>query len=92
VASLRIRRAGYFGIARKLKVLVDGQVVGSVGRAADPIDVSPGTHTVAVKMDWVKSPALEIAVAEGETWYSRRVPHCSGRASSFKVRLTSPKG
>jgi hypothetical protein len=67
VASLRIRRTGYFGVARKLKVLVDGQAVGSVGRAAEPLEVSTGTHTVAVKMDWVKSPALEIAFAAGET-------------------------
>jgi hypothetical protein len=67
VATLTIRRTGYFGVARKLKILIDGQVVGAVGREGGSIDLEPGPHEVAVKMDWVKSRPLELSVEEDET-------------------------
>jgi hypothetical protein len=68
MATLRVSRYGKIGLARGLKVLLDGAVICSVdqGRVA-LIEVTPGTHSVAVKMDWVQSKPLEFTIVEGET-------------------------
>ena len=62
------RKQGFFGRFRKLKILVDGEIVASVGGSdSASIAVAPGHHSVTVKMDWVESQPLELDVTDGET-------------------------
>jgi hypothetical protein len=64
VARLR----GYMGTLRKLKVLLDNQEVAAL-RPDETIrlQVEPGSHTIAVKMDWAKTPPLELECKERGT-------------------------
>lgn len=51
----------FFGCARKLKVRVDGVVIGAVKAGKTEVfEVTAAIHAVQVSMDWVKSPALEV--------------------------------
>jgi hypothetical protein len=68
MATLRVSRYGRVGVGRGLKVLLDGVVVCSVDQnRVAVIEVTPGTHSVAVKMDWVQSEPVEVTLGEGET-------------------------
>ncbi len=55
----------YFGCARALKIIIDGEDVGKVNsRKSEIFTVSPGSHMVQVSMDWCKSKAYPIELAE----------------------------
>lgn len=55
-----------YGVLRKLQVLVDGTRRASLrhGGSVD-IEVTPGPHEVAVKMDWAKTPPMTVECREG---------------------------
>ena len=56
---------------RAYKLLVDGRVAGEV-RDGQEIrhTVTPGTHTVAMKIDWSGSDSLSVTLGSGETaWF-----------------------
>jgi len=61
------RKEDYFGVARKLKVFIDGKHVADLkwGQAID-IHVRPGYHTVKVKMDWCTCKPVGFKLRGGE--------------------------
>ncbi len=66
---LRVSRAtSYADRLRAYKILVDGQVEGSI-KAKETMDirVAPGTHEVMMKIDWCRSNRLPVQIGEGET-------------------------
>lgn len=67
-STIRIRRAeDFFGMARKLKVLIDDEHVTDLkyGEGID-IHVRPGFHTVRVKMDWCTCRPAGVKLDSGE--------------------------
>ena len=55
---------------RSYHVYVDGvRVVDVKNGATVQGPISPGTHVVYVKIDWVSSPPLTVAVLAGQTHY-----------------------
>jgi hypothetical protein len=62
MAKIIVRRTGSFQDAlRKYKVLIDGEVVGKVGRNKQiEVDVPPGSHEVQMKIDWGRSEAVTV--------------------------------
>jgi hypothetical protein len=68
-ATLRVRRVrNSWALLRRLVVLVDGEKAGMIrpGKTAT-IEVAAGIHSVAVRMDWVQSPAVEATCVDGTT-------------------------
>jgi hypothetical protein len=65
--TIRVRRtAKTYAALRKLQVLVDGTPRASLSRGNSvDIDVTPGRHEVAVKMDWARTPPLTVECREG---------------------------
>ncbi len=66
---LRVRRGSdYQDRLRAYKVRVDGVEAGTV-RCNSTVEIAlqPGTHKVAVAIDWCGSNQLEITASEGET-------------------------
>ena len=60
------RAAGNYALLRKLRVLVDGQEVGSVARnEVQSFPIDPGPHLVQVGMDWVVSPPETVVARAG---------------------------
>ena len=50
---------------RKLKVFVDDERIGTVGwKDTLTADLTRGTHTITVRMDWVVSPPLTIVASD----------------------------
>jgi hypothetical protein len=56
---------------RAYKLLVDGHVAGEVRDSQEVRHtVTPGTHTVAMKIDWSGSDTLSVTLGSGETaWF-----------------------
>jgi hypothetical protein len=68
MATIYVSRTGWYGLLRSYKILVDGVVIASLWRGRTvAIEVEPGAHSVATKMDWVQSEPLEVVVAAGES-------------------------
>jgi hypothetical protein len=68
VTSIRVQRPhDGGGMLRRLVVDLDGQQVAALkqGESVD-LPVSAGTYAVAGRMDWTRSPALEVEIAEGQ--------------------------
>lgn len=56
----------WMGSARSFVVSIDGRKAGSVKRGApSQFAVSPGTHEVAVSIDWVRSRAVQVVAETG---------------------------
>ncbi len=56
------------GIARRLPVRVDGEVVATLRPGErQAVEISPGHHVVQAKMDWCTSPPLPVDVAGDES-------------------------
>lgn len=52
---------------RKFKVLIDGQVAGTIASGVcERYTVTPGKHRVQVKIDWYSSEVLELNLSAGE--------------------------
>ena len=50
----------FFGGSRSFTVWIDGLRAGKVKREVEEFAVEPGHHTVAVSMDWLRSPPLQV--------------------------------
>jgi len=61
-ANLRIRRDWqYVDSLRKYHIIVDGEQFGDVWAESElSVPVSPGSHTIQFRMDWVGSPAMTL--------------------------------
>lgn len=56
-----VRKSESMGVLRRLKILLDGKVVGWVKDGqSQTIEVPEGAHEVSVKMDWVKSNRVTV--------------------------------
>ncbi|MEU6355919.1 hypothetical protein ABZ896_42520 [Streptomyces sp. NPDC047072] len=65
--SVRRDEADSYAQLRRYKVYVDGEHVGDLRRGETCLRaVSPGTHTVQVKISWCSSRPLSVGVSEGE--------------------------
>ena len=69
LATIRLTRTTYFpDTLRAYRIMVDGMEMARVkGGESVEIPVSPGTHSVVVKIDWCGSPTLDFTVRTGET-------------------------
>ena len=69
MSHITIRRKGGFNdLARSYIILVDGVAEGVVKHGdAVSISVSPGRHSLQLKIDWCTSPELHIDVPAGQT-------------------------
>jgi hypothetical protein len=67
VATVTIERTRtYFGRARRLKVVIDGRVAGSLRHGeVRSFPVGDAEHTVMTKMDWFKSPVVRVDLGDG---------------------------
>ena len=53
--------------ARAYKILVDGQEAGRVRNGQSvTIEVAPGAHQVQAAVDWARSPAVPVQLADGQ--------------------------
>lgn len=60
---VRRQRAFWQDVLRNYTVTVDGQDAGRISNGAElRIPVSPGTHTVQMKIDWCRSKPLAVNV------------------------------
>lgn len=63
-----VRDKDFFGMARKLKVIIDEQHVADLKYDQGiNINVQSGTYTVQVKMDWCTCKPEEVKLGEGES-------------------------
>ena len=67
-AAICIRRTSqYANRLRDFAVWVDGQLVGKIPDGVNSrFALSPGEHTVFLKLDWCQSDALTVRVTPGE--------------------------
>ncbi len=63
------RNRGYYGIIRKLDIVVDGQTVATLKKGASTtIDVPDEAHELWGQMDWAKTDTLDLqGVRSGQT-------------------------
>ena len=69
MSALIIRRAMavWQDRARDYRIVVDGRTVGRVANGAEVrVALTPGAHQVRMKIDWCRSPDLDVVVGEGE--------------------------
>lgn len=62
-----IRKSEYQNKLRSYRIYIDGVKVGKVADGAmESFEVTAGTHTIEVKIDWCSSPTISLNVGEGE--------------------------
>ena len=73
------RPSDWGGRFRKLKIVVDGEVVAALRPNEQwQTELSEGTHTVSGRMDWASSPPLEVAItSEGLAHVEVSLPYLS---------------
>ncbi|RQD73085.1 MAG: hypothetical protein D5S03_13415 [Desulfonatronospira sp. MSAO_Bac3] len=77
-------KAHWVDRARNYGILVDGKEVAEIGNDSEvAIDVDPGAHKVQLKIDWCRSPVIDIEVSQGKTVYLE----CGPRAHPALVLL-----
>lgn len=66
--TITVRRGdNWQDMMRKFKVLIDGEVVGKIGRKKSiDTEVSTGPHEVTLKLDWVESQPLTVDTSSGD--------------------------
>lgn len=68
-ATIQLTReqAGWVDRARKYKVLIDGNEVGTIrdGQTCK-FDVVAGEHRLGLRIDWARSPEIMVAVGDGQ--------------------------
>ena len=77
-ATLTItRKSGLNAMLRDAAILVDDQKVGVVGNGKSiEIPLAPGAHTICTRMDWMKSPPLQLTAVDGQR-YSAELTLCN---------------
>ena len=64
------RNPSFFGMARKMKIYIDGQHTGDVkNEKTTTVEVQDGVHEIQVGMDWCKSNKIELRIEEGVDEY-----------------------
>ena len=69
ISAIRLRRrqGGWRDLLRAYQVLIDDQNVGLIRRGeVREIGVTPGVHTIRLKIDWCSSRELPIEIKAGE--------------------------
>jgi hypothetical protein len=67
---------------RAYKVIIDEAQVGVVrDGCSESFSVTPGAHSVNLKLDWCKSDQVDLAVSDGNVIHLR----CGPRGGSFTV-------
>jgi hypothetical protein len=67
VATLEVNRRSAWGLLRRLRIEVDGSLVLKLPTyATRSVEVEPGFHAVAARMDWAGSPALGVMCGDEE--------------------------
>ncbi len=76
MATVTVHRGSKtYGGLRKVKVVLDEQTVGAIGRNDSVrIPVAPGQHVLYVKMDWARSPELTIVAGDGDLTIDVEMP------------------
>lgn len=70
------RDAAYQDRARAYKVLLDGEEVGKVKRGQTvTVDAAPGAHKLQLKIDWARSPTLDVQLEPGEDAHFECAPN-----------------
>jgi hypothetical protein len=67
VIALSRAPGGWRDRLRRYQVVLDGEQVAAIKRG-ERIDlpVSPGTHSIFLKIDWARSPRLQLDIAPGQ--------------------------
>lgn len=89
-ARLLVQRVGKtFGRFRKLRVLLDGDEIGTVAHGAvGSFEADPGPHVVQVRMDWVVSHPVAFSARPGGRYdVSARSPQLTLRELLFSSPL-----
>ena len=61
MATIEFIRTGKYAYLRKLTIEVDGQPAVRLSHGAEAaIDVAAGRHSIMARMDWARSPLLEV--------------------------------
>lgn len=61
------RDSGYADRIRKYRVLVDGTDVGAIGNGGRfEHELTPGPHTLQVRIDWAKTEVMSFDAGEGD--------------------------
>jgi hypothetical protein len=64
--NIERKAGGWVDRARAYKILIDGTEVGKIKAGeVHSSEVAPGTHEVHLKIDWTRSPSVELDLAEG---------------------------
>lgn len=70
-SSIEVRRPQGVGLRqdvfRRYRILLDGIQVASLKEGETVrVDVAPGSHAVQARIDWVKTPPLQVTVRQDE--------------------------
>ena len=66
-AFIEVRHAASFGVWRTFAITIDDHRVGEVGRhSPGRYRVPPGRHTLAARMDWVRTQTVTVYLHTGE--------------------------
>jgi hypothetical protein len=69
VATIAVRRqpGGQRDIFRAYRIVVDGKTVGKIRRGQSrEVQVSPGSHTLVIAIDWGSSPMAQVELQTGD--------------------------
>ena len=70
-----VRDSKMYGGLRKLKVVLDDQTIGGIGRDESlQVTLQPGPHNLYVKMDWARSPVLEFVSGDRDVVIDAHMP------------------
>ena len=84
-ASISLTRdSGYADRRRQYRVLIDGVEVGRIADGAtESYAVTPGNHTLVLKIDWCGSKLLNFDVQDGQLLYFA----CGSSLRAFRLLL-----
>ena len=90
IAHLSIRRPdGIFAVLRGFGIHMDGQKIGEVrNNQIFKLDISTGSHTLYIQMDWVKSVPFHVQLNPGETAHLVATGQIANFGLSTKMTLT----
>ena len=61
------RNTGSYSMFRKIKILLDGEKIGEIGRNETlSFDVDGGLHSVSAKIDWVETNRISLDFSSGD--------------------------
>jgi hypothetical protein len=89
-AQIRVERqaTGRADLLRRYTVILDGNSVGRVKRGESiTIDTAPGHHDLHLKIDWARSPSLELDLADGQQRDVRCWPNAKPLAALYWITV-----